>query len=77
LRVAVTGAEDALGNEVEDMREASRLVCGPGEVFNERGEMFDHLVIIGGIVSGDTKYLSEALKVYIISIITTLHVPYH
>ena len=59
------------------MREASHLVCGAGEVFNERGEMFNHLVIIGGIVSSDTKYLGEALKVCMLSITTTLHVPYH
>ena len=69
--------KDTLGNKVEDMHEASCLVCSPGEVFNECGEMFNHLVIIGSVVGGNTKYLGELLKVCIISITTTLHIPYH
>jgi hypothetical protein len=51
--------EDALGNEVEDVRKAASLVRSAGECFDEGGKMFDHFVIIRGIVGSDAEYLSK------------------
>ena len=39
------------------MSEASGLVSSTGEVFDNGGEMFDHGVVVGGIVAGDTEDL--------------------
>jgi len=50
-------AEDTFGDKIEDMREATCLVSGAGEVLDEGRQMFDHRVIVGGVVAGDAKDL--------------------
>ena len=49
--------KDAFGDKIEDMSEVSGLVSSTGKIFNNGGEMFDHGVIVGGVVTGDTEDL--------------------
>jgi len=51
--------EDTFGHEVEDVCEAMGLVQCAGEIFDEGSEMFDHSVIIGCIITGNTEYLRQ------------------
>jgi hypothetical protein len=37
--------------------EATSLVSGTREVLDEGRQMFNHCVIIGGVIAGDAKYL--------------------
>ena len=38
------------------------LVSSAREVINEGRQMFDHLVIVGGIITGDAKDLEAQVK---------------
>jgi len=49
--------EDTFGDKIENMGEASSLVSSAREVLDEGRQMFNHRVVIGGIVTGDAKDL--------------------
>jgi hypothetical protein len=54
--------EDTLGNKIEDMGKAMSLVSSTRKALYKHRQMFDHRVIVRGIVAGDTKDLEPKGK---------------
>jgi hypothetical protein len=50
--------KDTLGDQVEDVGEASGLVGSTKECINEGGKVLNHLVVVRCIITGHTKYLT-------------------
>jgi hypothetical protein len=51
-------AKNTLGDQVEDVGEASGLVGSAGKCINEGGKVLNHLVIVQCIITGHTEYLT-------------------
>jgi hypothetical protein len=51
-------AKDTLGDQVEDVGEASGLIGSAGECIDEGGKVLNHLVVIRCIITGHTEYLT-------------------
>lgn len=51
-------------SNVEDVKKTSRLIRCAREVFQEHGEVIDHCIVVGRIVSGHTQDLREKVSIY-------------
>ena len=49
--------KNALSNKVEDVGKASGLVCSTREHINKGCKVVNHLVVVWGIITGETQYL--------------------